>query len=68
MEFKVHFQEMIERMVDDAPSEDLDDLIWKGLNLKSNIQNAEQIIEKFEKGECGKQDLQKHLIFIDYDN
>lgn len=45
---------MIERMVDDAPSEDLDDLIWKGLNLKSNIQNAEQIIDKFEKGECGK--------------
>jgi hypothetical protein len=33
----VHFEEMMERMIDDAASDDLDDLIWKGLNLKSNI-------------------------------
>lgn len=36
-DFKRHFEDMLQRITDDVPTEELDDLIWRGLTLKSNI-------------------------------
>jgi bifunctional ADP-heptose synthase (sugar kinase/adenylyltransferase) len=37
LEFRKHFEEMLERLTDDITDEDMDDLIWRGLALKSSI-------------------------------
>lgn len=63
VEFKKHFEEMLERMTDDIGNEEIDELIWRGLNLKSNIGVVEQAYSKYERGELDKARLKEHLVY-----
>lgn len=51
LDFKRHFEEMLERVTDDVPVEELDALIYRGLALKSSIAAVETLHHRYEKGE-----------------
>lgn len=48
-------------MTDDVPSEDLDELIYRGLALKSSIVAAEALQQRYERGEISQQQFQQAL-------
>lgn len=48
-------------MTDDVPAEELDELIYRGLALKSSIVAVETLQQKYERGEISQQQFQQGL-------
>jgi hypothetical protein len=61
LDFRRHFEEMLERVTDDVPADEADDLIYRGLALKSSIVAVETLHARYERGEITREQFQQAL-------